>query len=264
MPSLYKNTKRYYGCRFGQAQLRNLAAMVGEDMAPGSVSFRTNFGTYHFQADTLAALVAEVEASPDVGTNKPWDNLTITAQGPAPGSECSITIDPDRTAVEVKTDTHNTWARGLEARIGELLTDQAAGRHDQTRSPAAKRLRSSLAGVGLWAFVLWYSVTVYPTAQEEVVLANGKHALTQAGGQLPTSSLVVLGALLLWCIGNAVRHFVGVRATRPTLVVASDLPSGPAWQRLSFADKVATVAAVLTGLAMVGTVVSAAADVFKP
>ncbi|MER7201431.1 MULTISPECIES: hypothetical protein [unclassified Streptomyces] len=264
MPSPYAHIKRYYGCRFGRAQLNKLSDMVEDDLPPGSVSFATQFGTSPFRAGSLAALVADVEASPDVAVNRPWDNLTIAVQGPAPDSVCKIEIDSDRTALAVETPTDSTWARGIEARVSEFLTAQAAGRLEQPSPPSAKRLRTSIYGILLWAFALWYSTTVYPGYQEEVVLANGKRALTQASGEAPTSGLIVLSALILWCLSGAVRHFVRMRGDKAALAVTADLPTGNTWHRLSSTDKIATVGAVLAGLAMVGTLVSAGADVLKP
>ncbi|MGW2339100.1 hypothetical protein [Streptomyces sp. NPDC001661] len=264
MPSAYSNLDRYYGCRFGRGQLNRMAEIMEDGLPPGSVTFETRFGTYRFEASTLAQLVADVTSSPDVAVPDQWDNLTIKAPGPGAGTGVTVAIDGDRTAVTVEAQAHATWAYGLEARLRVFLTTQAAGRYESRSSPEGRELRKESFFTALWAAALWYGIFVLPGHKSRVTLDNGEQALTQPAGPVPKYQLALFAVLFLWSAKDAVGAFIRLKTGRPILFVQAELPTGTAWSRLSSMDRTAVAAVIVAAVAMIGTLVSAGADVLKP
>ncbi|MFJ2392640.1 hypothetical protein ACIOTI_07825 [Streptomyces sp. NPDC087843] len=243
--------KVFYQCRLGKSDLERMFSMACEGIPLPEVKVSTIVGNTRFWKTTLPDLVVAVRnGAPEL--NADWTNLSLEAVTPSQERGVQITIDRDRTEVNV-SGSDTTWAFGQIARIENFLVSRGA----VSSSPRYENmimLISIMFLLILGAFLLVNGVDDQSVA-ECVRQAKAAHR----NDVIFNISMPVLFSFgLLFPFYQILKR----RALRAQLKVDAEVSIGSWWSRLSAGDRIAAVGIPLTLLATVAAIISTANDVW--
>lgn len=229
----------YYGCRLGRRELDSLFTVASQGFQSSSIRLSHQRHNRTFTATTLTDLIAAVQAAPLPGNPDVWTNLTFTAADS--GGRCGVTMRITDQEVDVTTTgTEPTWVYGLDVQIRIFLMNTAVGGRLSPK-PESNRYAD--------IFLLFASLFTLFVVRGTF----GPYSLLWVGFLAGTAVVMVL---------RLTRDGVKSRASRARLVPVRDLPTGSMWQRLAPIEQITAVGVVVAAVAAVGTLASAASDLF--
>ncbi|MGW0554783.1 hypothetical protein ACWDZ6_11360 [Streptomyces sp. NPDC002926] len=239
--------KVFYQCQLGKSDLDSLFAMACEGIPLPQVKISTTAGVTLIWKPSLGELVESVRRdAPEIHGD--WANLTLQADTASEERGVKISIDKERTEVNV-SGSDTTWAYGQIARIEKFLVSRGA----VFSSPRYENVITfvSLAFfVGLGAFFLIHGV-------DDDTVAD---CVRQANNASKNDVIFNFFMTVTFSFGLLFPFFqlMKRRASRARLKVDVDVSRDSWWSRLSNGEKIAVVVVPLTALGTLGTVVTAA------
>ncbi|MFE0330226.1 hypothetical protein ACFW08_26185 [Streptomyces sp. NPDC058960] len=243
--------KVYYQCRLGRDDLDRLFAVASDGISPGGVQISTIAGNTRYWEATLTELVAAVRTgTPEVGHD--WTNISLKAETPSGERSVTITLDKERAELNV-AGADSTWVYGQTARLEAFLTA-----HGAAMSSPKYEMKVSLAFLAFFcAFgYFWLTRGGHVESAEECI----KKAQAARGNQVYINAAI--GAMLAVGVLGVLFKVFKERASRARLLIDGSIPAGSWWARLTVSEKIATIGIPVAALATIGTLVSAASDVF--
>ncbi|MBL1116204.1 hypothetical protein JK364_27970 [Streptomyces sp. 110] len=221
-----------------------------EGIPSPEIKVSTVIGSTRFWEPSLADLVAAVNtSSPEV--NDDWTNLSLEASTISTERSVSITIDKERTELNI-AGSDATWAYGQAARLeGFLRARGAVDNSPKYETKVSLIFLSFLVAV----FAFWLLSDNDHETVRECVRRVEKSRQNEPYTNLAIGSLFAIGVFLI--LFKALKQ----RASRALLRVNGSVATGSWWSRLSVAEKIAAVGVPVATLATIGTLVSAANDV---
>lgn len=239
--------KIFYQCRLGKGDLERLTAMACEGIPLPEVKIATKAGHTQFWKPTLLELVDTVhDEAPEINTD--WTNLTVEASTPSSERGVKIVIDGHRTqAYTFGSDT--TWAFGQIARIEKFLISRGA----VFSSPKYENTIMYIAAllfVGFGTFLTVHGIEDDSVA-DCIKRANG------AGRNAAIDNTLII---VTYAFGTLfpLYQILKRRTLRARLNIKEDLPTGFWWSRLSTTERFVAIGIPIATLAMIGTLVTAA------
>ncbi|WP_336116515.1 hypothetical protein [Streptomyces sp. PTD9-10] len=241
--------KIFYQCRLGKDDLERMFTMACDGIHLPDVKISTVAGNTRFWKTTLQDLVAAVHSgAPEI--SETWTNLALEAGTPSQERGVKITIDKERTEVNV-SGSDTTWAFGQIARIEKFLVSRGAV-FSSPRYENTIMYISLFFFLGLGTFLLVHGVDGESAADciervknssRDAAIGNSLIVFTYAFGMLfPFYQIVKRKAL------------------RARLDVSANLRTGSWWSRLSPAEKIAAIGIPIAALATLAALVTAAND----
>lgn len=243
--------KVFYQCQLGEGDLNSLFSMACEGIPLPEVKVSTIAGNTRFWKPTLHELVMSVQRdAPEIYGD--WTNLTLQAGTASQERAVKITIDKERTEVNV-SGSDTTWAFGQIARLESFLVSRGAV-FSSPRYENKVTLFSFAFFLALGAFFLIHGV------DDDTVADCVQRAKNSSRNDVIFNSFmtVTFAFGLLFPFFQLLQR----RASRARLRVDADVPRGSWWSRLSSGDKIAAVAIPLTALATLGAIITAANDLW--
>ncbi|MDG9713433.1 hypothetical protein [Streptomyces sp. DH10] len=243
--------KVFYQCQLGKGDLDSMFAMACEGIPVPEVKISTTAGETLFWKSSLEELVATVQReAPEIHGD--WANLTLQASTPSQDRGVKITIDKERTEVNV-SGSDTTWAFGQIARIEKFLVSRGAV-FSSPKYENTVTLLTLAFFVGLGTFFVIHGVDNETVA--DCVRRAEKAPRNQTFFNIFMTLAFSFGLLFPFF------QFLKRRALRAQLKVDVDMPRGTWWARLSNGEKIAAVTIPLTALATLGAIATAVNDLW--
>ncbi|MEV5311510.1 hypothetical protein [Streptomyces sp. NPDC052610] len=243
--------KVYYQCRLGRDDLDRLFSIACDGISPGQVEIFTIAGnTRYWEADLVALVAAVQDNAPEVGQD--WENISLKAETHSGERTVTITLDKERAELNV-AGSDSTWVYGQAARLEAFLTARGAA----TSSPKYE-MKVSFAFLAFFCLFGYFWLTRggdVDSVEECVEKARA------ARGNQPYVNAAVGAMLTIGVLGVLLKVFRD-RASRARLLVVGSVPAGSWWTRLTVSEKIAAIGIPVAVLAAIGTLASAASDVF--
>ncbi|MGA5405782.1 hypothetical protein ACPCSC_00755 [Streptomyces lavendulocolor] len=245
--------KVYYQCRLGRSDLDRMFVIACEGIETPAIRVSTVAGSTRFWEATLQGLLSAVQAgAPEV--NERWSNVALEAGSPSGERSVSIQIDTERAEFNV-SGSDATWVYGQAARLEKFLIARGA----VSNSPRYEAIISSLfAAIFLGTGIAW----ILGGWSEGKTMAECVAEIEEAKGNVTVVNWS-FAALLTFGLGIVTFQVLKRRALKAQLRVASEIPEGSWWSRLTIAEKIAAVGIPISGFATFGTLVSAASGIFS-
>jgi hypothetical protein len=219
----------YKECRYGRSDLDRLFAVAPQGIGTASIHVSTQRGSTRYAAGTVDDLIAALTAANVPGVSGLWPNLSLEASDSAGTRRVVVSIDNDRTEVNV-SGSDETWVYGQAARV-QILLASVGGKESPASPLFTKR---DLAKALFFSILLTGAVALADRLWPEHGFYIG------VGG---------IGACLTF--SNALSGYYQRKVNRPVLVIDDEVPHGSWWERLSAADKISFGTMIFTALAIV-------------
>jgi hypothetical protein len=221
--------------------------MACEKIPQPEVKVSTTAGETLFWKPSLSELIDNVQHdAPEI--HEDWTNLTLQASTDSQERGVKISIDKERTEVNV-TGSDTTWVYGQIARIEKFLVSRGAV-FSSPKYENAITLLSLLFFAGLGAFFLIHGVDDDPVA--DCIRQAEKASRNDVIFNVFMTVTFSFGLLFPFF------QFLKRRASRARLKVDTDVSRESWWSRLTNGERIAAVVVPLTALSALGTAVTAA------
>ncbi|MEE4420897.1 hypothetical protein [Streptomyces bugieae] len=243
--------KIFYQCRLGRDDIERMFAMACEGIPAPAVRVSTVAGNTRFWKPTLQDLVTAVhDNAPEIGAH--WTNLSLDASSPSLVRGVRITIDKERTEVNV-SGSDTTWAFGQVARIEKFLTSRGA----VSSSP---RYENRVMYIALLFFLAFGTFLLVHGVDNE----TANECITRVANSTKNAKVVNSLIVVTYAFGTLfpIYQIMKRRSLRARLDVIDNLPTGPWWSRLSPAEKIAVIGVPIAALATIAALVTAANDLW--
>ncbi|WP_146238333.1 hypothetical protein [Streptomyces sp. Act143] len=239
--------KVFYQCQLGKSDLGSLFAMACEGITEPQVKVSTTAGETLFWKPSLEELVENVHRdAPEVHGD--WANLTFQADSSSQEKGVKISIDKEQTEVNF-LGSDATWAHGQMARVEKVLVSRGA----VFSSPRYENIITFV----LHAFFLALGAFFLIRGVDDETVADCVERAKNASRNDVFFNVFMTVAFsfgLLFPFFQLLKR----RASRARLKVDADVSRDSWWSRLSNGEKIAAAVVPLTALGALGTVATAA------
>ncbi|MET7384794.1 hypothetical protein ACFYPT_02600 [Streptomyces sp. NPDC005529] len=243
--------KVFYQCRLGKSDLDRMFAMACEGIPLPEVKISTVVGNTRFWKAALPDLVEAVrDGAPELNTD--WTNLSLEAITSSHERGVQITIDKDRTEVNV-SGSDTTWAFGQIARIENFLISRGA-------TFASPRYENTIMLIMVTFFLFLGVFFLVNGVDDQSVAECVKEAKAASRNDLIFNFTMPI--LFSFGLIFPLYQILKRRALRAQLKVEAEVPSGSWWSRLSAGDRIAAIGVPLALVAAIAAVGSMATDVW--
>ncbi|MEV6199276.1 hypothetical protein AB0M64_04815 [Streptomyces sp. NPDC051771] len=250
--------KTFVSCRLGRTDLRRLTEIATDGIEASGVKVSTKHNNVSFEAADIDVLIDEVQGSRGYDDRVPWEQYEVSGkvwEGPSLGFLRSLTLSvrSDEVRMHIAGADH-IWVHGQAARI-QLFLANRNGR-ERERPFQRDRQRSAQFAVSI-ALLAWF----YIFSASQIYLRskpNGENAEFWSDAAL--YSAIPALATLTWSL---VLRLVERTSKKGKVNFTEDVPIGSIWQRMDWQTRILALTLVVAGIAAIGTLASAGADVFK-
>lgn len=218
----------YKECRYGRSDIDRLFAVAAQGIGTASIQVSAQRGSTRYAAATVDDLIAALTAANVPGVTSRWPNLSLEASDSAGARRVVISIDDERTEVNV-SGADETWVYGQAARIQILLA--SVGGREPTTPAYSKRDYALMAALAI----------LVPT-----VTLTADHLWSDFG------YYAGLAVCLMVAVSYRIsRNYYLRKVNSPVLIMDAEVSRGSWWERLSVTNKIGFGTMIFTGLAIV-------------
>ncbi|NML50548.1 hypothetical protein HHL19_12845 [Streptomyces sp. R302] len=236
-----------------------MTEIATDGIEASGVKVSTRHNNVSFEAPDIDALVSDVQGSRGYDDRVPWEKYEVAGkvwESPSQGflRHLSLSVTADEVRMHISGADH-IWVHGQAARIQLFL----ANRYGRERELPFQRDRQKAAQSAVTlALFIWF----YVFGVSQVYLSskpNGENAEFWADAAL--YSAIPALATLTWSL---ILRLTDKASKKGKVNFTEDVPVGSIWQRMDWQTRILAMTLIIAGIAAIGTLVSAGADVFKP